>query len=521
MCSKTQKSLKNLLEGTKNGGNKNIEDELNDTVINDFNPYETFQVQPKKHKPIPKEELIVELDFAPKSMNFTGSARDKELKYQIADGSAPRFMKRYFVHKRNKDILKDHCRRHGPMEEKFQNNSMRSTSYCYWDKSKLLSNYVQNQFIKKRLIFSEQRKRKEKNKVEIAKDVLEGSPRKLIQKSRSNSPPKSPEKLGLSPYISKISTYKKKIENKFFPNEGGFSEEIETKNKDTGERKVDGVHLSIVDDMLQKMVGSTHGRTINTAFLDAFLVIWNKVEEKGEDFLEYGEKDLDETILHKLLNKLSKQEGKDITALRKSLNTSKTSKPSIVGQGEHSLRESMLNQSMGIDIENLNSENIALGSPRKTGKNYFKRKRLPERGSMGKRLERRKNVEEGRKSMDATQTMWAKDKIVRAIQDGYQPLYRQNIPRLQIESSFTRNELHDLYSRYKALCQITATRNPGHTVKDGIDFQSFYHGMTEFVYEDKELIRKIFLFAKKTPGLGKGNNIYIYIYYVLYSLYTI
>ena len=85
-------------------------------------------------------------------------------------------------------------------------------------------------------------------------------------------------------------------------------------------------------------------------------------------------------------------------------------------------------------------------------------------------------------------------------------LFPHNIPKYLKNSTLSRQELHNVYILYKALCEVTSQRIENYSLKnkfqfiiyfeldpeDGLDFPSFKNGIYKIFLQSDELASRIF-----------------------------
>ena len=86
------------------------------------------------------------------------------------------------------------------------------------------------------------------------------------------------------------------------------------------------------------------------------------------------------------------------------------------------------------------------------------------------------------------------EEMLKHIEKGSTCLFHQNIPRLVLKTHFGRGELHKLYSKFKALSNVTAikTGQKNYQINSGIDFETLQKSTREISFENELVARKIF-----------------------------
>lgn len=87
------------------------------------------------------------------------------------------------------------------------------------------------------------------------------------------------------------------------------------------------------------------------------------------------------------------------------------------------------------------------------------------------------------------------DKTLEKIEKRYPSLFQLNIPKIESEYIFTRFELHNYYTKFKALVHMNAFElgSKQYDVDKGIDILTFRKGLSEnFASAHEELIKKMF-----------------------------
>lgn len=71
-------------------------------------------------------------------------------------------------------------------------------------------------------------------------------------------------------------------------------------------------------------------------------------------------------------------------------------------------------------------------------------------------------------------------------------LYFQNIPKLLLSTEFSRREIHAAYIMYKALEAVSSQMNKRYEIGDGVDFNTFRHGIYQVFMQPEQLAKEMF-----------------------------
>jgi Ca2+-binding EF-hand superfamily protein len=116
----------------------------------------------------------------------------------------------------------------------------------------------------------------------------------------------------------------------------------------------------------------------------------------------------------------------------------------------------------------------------------FKRHRIVK----SNRYKREKTPE--KRSIDQSMANILRDQRIKEVEDKFKNLFTMNIPKIQLDCSFTRKEVYMIYTKFKALSKISKVKYP-EIVKDvGVEKSIFINCLQEENVNNKEFLEKIF-----------------------------
>ena len=79
-------------------------------------------------------------------------------------------------------------------------------------------------------------------------------------------------------------------------------------------------------------------------------------------------------------------------------------------------------------------------------------------------------------------------------------LIEQNVEQLTSETTFSRHELYNLYTQFKAMCSLALERNPDKPTIyiEAVDKETFILSLTQLLYENPQLGERIFSFGNQS-----------------------
>lgn len=92
---------------------------------------------------------------------------------------------------------------------------------------------------------------------------------------------------------------------------------------------------------------------------------------------------------------------------------------------------------------------------------------------------------------------------VRAIDEKYQNLVGMNIPKIQLQCSFTRKELYNIFTKFKALSKISMLNFPNKLKEIGVEKSVFMNGLKQLCLDNTDFLDRIF------SSVDKANKEYL------------
>eukprot|EP00347_Sterkiella_histriomuscorum_P016078 403354574 len=96
-----------------------------------------------------------------------------------------------------------------------------------------------------------------------------------------------------------------------------------------------------------------------------------------------------------------------------------------------------------------------------------------------------------------------KDEKVKNVDDQFTSLVGMNIPKIQLECSFSRKELYNIFTKFKALSKVSMKNFPDIMKEVGVERSVFMNGMKQLSLDNTDFLERIF------QSCDKDNNGYL------------
>ena len=85
-----------------------------------------------------------------------------------------------------------------------------------------------------------------------------------------------------------------------------------------------------------------------------------------------------------------------------------------------------------------------------------------------------------------------REKAIKEVEDAFKNLCKMNIPKIQINCSFSRRDLYMIYAKFKALSKISKVTHPEIVKEIGVEQSIFISCLNEDQVDNQEFLEKLF-----------------------------